>query len=158
MNIEQGSVSMRCEMNLKSRIMCVVLGGWLLAMTGCATLDERAKRRDSVRVRRTGDGEVTRLDLRGMIVTRKDIQALGQMKRMRWLAMPAKTTDADAAVVAEMPNLESLSLIRTRITDQTLTILRSLKRLRHLNLMGTKVSDGAVEALQQANRTLTINR
>ena len=135
-----------------------LVGGLCVWAGGCTTFDQRVEDEDSSRVRRNRDGEVTRLDLRGITFKLGDVAALSGMKEMRWLAMPVGTTDFQLRAVAGMERLESLSLFDAAITDKSVETLKKLKRLRHLNLLKTKLTDEAVSELRKENLRLSIHR
>lgn len=59
-----------------------------------------------------------------------------------------KITDASAATLKQLVNLDTLHLEKTDITDAAVAALAELKYLNYLNLHSTKVTDAAVESLK----------
>ena len=49
-----------------------------------------------------------------------------------------------------LPQLESLNLMNTKVTDAALVHLKGLTKLRYLNLFGTKVSDSGMMEIRSA--------
>lgn len=62
----------------------------------------------------------------------------------------ADFADADCARLTSMPDLESLDLSGTSITNDSLATLAQLKSLRTLKLSGTVVTDAGLAALAEA--------
>ena len=56
----------------------------------------------------------------------------------------SKISDAGAATLAKLTNLERLHLENTKVTDASLASLAGLKSLEYLNLYGTKVTDAGI--------------
>ncbi|MCX6856190.1 MAG: hypothetical protein NTV80_14940 [Verrucomicrobia bacterium] len=59
----------------------------------------------------------------------------------------SQITDAAAATLSKLTNLERLHLENTKVTDATLAGLSSLKALEYLNLYGTKTTDAGLAKL-----------
>jgi Leucine-rich repeat (LRR) protein len=57
-----------------------------------------------------------------------------------------------------LPNLDTLTLAGTRVTDRGLAHLKRLTKLSSLNLSGTQVTDTGVKKLMQALPSLRIIR
>lgn len=62
----------------------------------------------------------------------------------------SQVTDAAAATLAKMVNLERLHLENTKFTDAGLAKLGGLKSLEYMNLYGTKTTDGGIAKLEGA--------
>jgi hypothetical protein len=62
----------------------------------------------------------------------------------------SQITDAGAATLAKLGNLERLHLENTKISDATLEKLASLTKLEYLNLYGTKATDAGLAKLASA--------
>ncbi len=62
----------------------------------------------------------------------------------------SQITDAAAATLAQMTNLERLHLENTKITDVGVAKLGGLTKLEYLNLYGTKTTDGGIAKLATA--------
>lgn len=68
----------------------------------------------------------------------------------------SRVTDADLALLKELPALRTLDLSNTQITDQGLTHLKGLKQLQTVSLRGTKVTANGVRELQKSLPTTKI--
>ena len=65
-----------------------------------------------------------------------------------WLKLgDTKITDAAAATIAKLKNLQKLHLENTAITDATLLQIKALPYLEYLNLVNTAVTDVGIKAL-----------
>jgi len=62
----------------------------------------------------------------------------------------SQITDAGAATLAKMTNLERLHLENTKVGDAVLDKLAGLQKLEYLNLYGTKTTDGGIAKLAGA--------
>lgn len=62
----------------------------------------------------------------------------------------SQITDAGAATLAKLSNLERLHLENTKLTDAALAKLSALQKLEYLNLYGTKTTDGGIAKLASA--------
>ncbi|MGA2031946.1 MAG: hypothetical protein ABSG68_06810 [Thermoguttaceae bacterium] len=68
-----------------------------------------------------------------------------------------KTTDADLALVKQLPQLRGLSLWGTQVGDTGLLNLEDLSQLEELNLLCTKVSDAGLVHLKGARQLRSLN-
>jgi hypothetical protein len=57
-----------------------------------------------------------------------------------------------------LPDLSSLDLARTKVTDEGLAHLGACKELRHLDLTGTRVTAAGVADLQKKPPELKVQR
>ena len=72
-------------------------------------------------------------------------------KHVVWVDLArSQVTDAAAATLATMANLERLHLENTKISDAGLVKLAALQNLEYLNLYGTKTTDGGIAKLAAA--------
>jgi hypothetical protein len=80
----------------------------------------------------------------------------GKMERLNWFKdriaykvdlKGTKTTDADLLLISKMPNISSLNLSFTRVTDKGIAVLGGYKHLHALELNGVKVTDEAIATL-----------
>lgn len=70
----------------------------------------------------------------------------------------SKLTDAGLLQLQPLSQLEDLSLETSAITDEGLGQLKGFSQLKTLNLKGTKVTDAGVQALQQALPNVKVER
>ncbi|MFT7678017.1 MAG: YHS domain-containing protein [Planctomycetota bacterium] len=99
------------------------------------------------------------VNLSGTGITDAGAAHLGRLSQVQRLNLSrTKVSDAALGQLKGLANLESLNLYSTGTTDAGLAQLVGLKKLRKLYLWQTSVSDAGVLALQQALPKLVINR
>jgi serine/threonine protein kinase len=89
------------------------------------------------------------LDLTGTDVTNEGLAYVGKLKNLKHLVL-AKTSVDNMDAVAEMTNLESLSLSYTHISKSGLLKLQHLKKLRALKVCGLNLSSDDLAELKDA--------
>jgi serine/threonine protein kinase len=97
------------------------------------------------------------LQIGGFPFTLEHADAFARLKLKALFTGNAGITDAIVARLADMENLENLSLYRSETTDQGLQAIKKLKKLNNLDLTDTQVTAAGVADLQQALPNLKIN-
>ena len=91
------------------------------------------------------------IDLGGCNVTTEGILHLRLSRKMKRLGLahirPPIDDNAIMRLVSTWPNLESISLESSRITDVGLSHIGSLRHLRYLNVSRTKITDKGLKSL-----------
>lgn len=101
------------------------------------------------RIERNTEGEVTRLFLDEMELSRGDYQAVAQLSSLRFLSLRGTSTTSEAlAALREAPSLEYLVLTETEIDDDALPHLVALPRLKTMCLLKVGVSAEMVRAFK----------
>ena len=92
--------------------------------------------------------DLRRLYLSGKQITDADIKHVVQVPNLESLAMiRTAVTDEGTAHLAEMPNLRSVEIMYSSISDEAIKHLTKLGNLRQMHLRGTNVSPSGAEAL-----------
>jgi hypothetical protein len=79
-----------------------------------------------------------------------ELSELRRYPHLKELSFDGNFTDAGLAALANLPELERISLESTHLTDAGLEHLRRLKHLRWLNLMHTSTTPEGRDALREA--------
>jgi len=74
---------------------------------------------------------------------------LCQLKHVEYLMCPVGMRDSDVQRLCCIPQLETIDLRRTAVTDEGLLALASGKRLRVVNCMSSRVTSTGIEALKR---------
>ncbi len=92
-------------------------------------------------------GAVTGVNLRGSWVTDADLRRLLEYPELATLDLSlTHITDEGMAEIKNLPNITDLNLYYSEyVTDQGIAAIKNWKRLKRLNLHGTKSSDTALE-------------
>src|SRR5580704_3793243 len=92
-------------------------------------------------------GAVTGINLRGSWVTDTDLRRLSQYPELTTLDLSlTHITDEGMAELKNLRNVTDLNLYYAEyVTDQGVASIKNWKKLKHLNLHGTKSSDTALE-------------
>jgi Leucine-rich repeat (LRR) protein len=106
------------------------------------------------------DAIVTRIDFFGApIISDADLEVLRFFPDLQSLGLSStKVTDEGLEHLVGLNKLRTLSLAWTDITDRGLVTLAKLPALQNVDLLRTKVTDKSVAELQKALPRLTINR
>ena len=93
------------------------------------------------------NGRVTGVNLRGSWVTDTDLRRLAEYPDLSTLDLSlTRVTDQGMAELRKLRNVTDLNLYFAEyITDQGVAAIKDWKKLKHLNLHGTKSSDTALE-------------
>jgi Leucine-rich repeat (LRR) protein len=112
-----------------------------------------AKIGDRGLARLEGLTKLSRLDLSGSDVGANGAPSLAKFEGLRYLRLwnCGGVSDSIAATVRQLPNLETLDLAKTSLTDAGLSQLAGMPSLRKLYIGGTKVTPEAVAAFHQAH-------
>lgn len=102
-------------------------------------------------VRCTGTGELSRLNLRSLIVsgdrfTNDDAEWIHDLQELTHVQLRAPVTGGDVKSLASLPKLESLKIVSDQFTDDGLAHVSQLVNLRFLDLE-CPVSDAGMEHL-----------
>ena len=92
-------------------------------------------------------GAVTGVNLRGSWVTDTDLRRLAEYPQLTTLDLSlTHITDEGMAELKNLPNVTDLNLYYAEyVTDQGVAAIKNWKKLKRLNLHGTKSSDTALE-------------
>jgi internalin A len=92
-------------------------------------------------------GAVTGINLRGSWVTDTDLRRLADYPELTTLDLSlTHITDEGMAELKNLPNITDLNLYYAEyVTDQGIAAIKNWKKLKRLNLHGTKSSDTALE-------------
>lgn len=106
------------------------------------------------RVERDADGNVTRLRLNGMRLTKEDAEQLGRLEHLRSLVVyDTSFSDRDLAQLQRCESLKHLNLTKTEVTDGAIETILKLKRLKTVCLGNVNITPRAIERLKKLNRT-----
>ena len=83
------------------------------------------------------------LSLVGEELTEEMMSHIATLSALHTLVLNGTTINGNLSPIAGHPNLKSLLLARSSVTDDDLLVLRTLPNLRTLNLSETRVSDAA---------------
>jgi len=98
-------------------------------------------------VTRTQDGKIVGVGLRGTWVNDADMLSLSAMPDLESLDLShTRITDEGMLRLKDAPKIRDLNLFYAEwITDQGMTAIRNWKHLKRLNVRGTRISDGTLE-------------
>ncbi len=101
------------------------------------------------------------IDLGGCNVTTEGILLLRSSRELKRLGLadvrPPLDDNAIERIVSAWPNLESISLDGSQITDAGLSHLGELRRLRYLNVSRTQIADKGLESLASLSGLTTLH-
>jgi len=89
------------------------------------------------------------LSLREARISDQALATIGKLPSLRYLDLGYNLdlTDTGVASLADLKNLEVLSLSRTRLTDAGLSAISGFDKLRSLDVSGTQLSDAGIAQL-----------
>ena len=106
------------------------------------------------RVERDTDGNVIRLRLNNLRLSKENVEQLGQLKHLRSLVLfGTNVTDQELPRLVECRNLEHLNLTNTEVTDRCIATILKLTNLKSVCLGNVNVTPAGIEKLKQHNRT-----
>jgi internalin A len=116
--------------------------GWLSAATGIGWIESVGGS-----VTSNAHGTVTGVNLRGSWVTDTDLRQLAQYPELTTLDLSlTHVTDEGMAELRNLRNITDLNLYYAEyVTDQGVAAIKDWKKLKRLNLRGTKASDTSLE-------------
>ena len=101
------------------------------------------------------------IDLGGCKVTTKGILQLRASRKLKRLGLAGIRPPLDdkgiERIVATWPQLESISLDGSRLTNTGLRHIGKLQRLKYLNISRTRIGDGGLESLAGLSRLRTLH-
>ncbi len=94
------------------------------------------------------------LDLAGTNLPSTDLEQLRRKSDWRSLSLDGLSVDDSLveAIVTSSPDLESLNLSGTKVTDATMKVLGTLAHLRQLRLANTAITDAGLRELSPNNK------
>lgn len=96
------------------------------------------------------DGEVVKVDLNNTKITDADLAILEELPGLQWLDLRiTPITDDGIAHLRTLRNLRTLNLFRTNLTDKGLENLRGMIDLETLLIGGTKITDAGLTNLER---------
>jgi len=131
---------MRAITILFASLFC--LGGWLSAATATGWIESVGGS-----VTTNTQGAVTGVNLRGSWVSDTDLRQLSEYPELTTLDLSlTHITDEGMAELKNFHNITDLNLYYAEyVTDQGVAAIKDWKKLKHLNLRGTKSSDTSLE-------------
>ena len=110
-------------------------------------------------VTRDAQGQVTGVSLRGAWVADADLRRLNELPDLTTLDLSlTHITDQGLSEIKNLPNITDLSLYYAEyVTDEGIASIGGWKKLKHLNLHGTKASDTALEHIAGIAGLETLN-
>ena len=99
-------------------------------------------------MRETSDGEIIALRLEGVTLEKNDLALIGQLPELETLNLrTSNVTDEDLRPLGGLPRLRELRLGDTRIDGSGLEYLGSLEHLERLDLSDTEITDDSLRHL-----------
>lgn len=122
---------------------------WLSARPPAAVLHADGRMTDDLLKEVAEADAITGLDLGGSRnLTDEGVRHLARLPGLTYLDLNGTAvTDSGLAVLHDLPALETLSLVDTRVTDEGAAHLAACHHLRHVDLLRTCTGDGALRAL-----------
>ncbi|MEQ8791755.1 MAG: PDZ domain-containing protein [Pirellulaceae bacterium] len=116
----------------------------------------RGTAQDLQQLRWLGDVEVVKLE--GEAITDEVVAQVADMKNLEWLSIKrAKIDGASLAAIVGLEKLTNVDVYYTPVGDQTVAHLQTLTNAEWLKLYGTKISKASAEKLQAALPTVRVD-
>ncbi len=88
----------------------------------------------------------------------EDFACLANLKSLRWVALwPTKNTDAGAAYLKGLANIERINIGGPNLTDQGLRYLANMKSLNHLTITDGEFTDAGLRHLENLKALRYVN-